>query len=89
MNNNRAFIILFLLMHFGVNPWTESSRAFLAAAVQLSAYWTLANFCSAGVIIGRQSSVITRVLTEKRQIPVLLSAQIYQDETLGWNYLFT
>ena len=33
-------------------------------------YWTLANSCITGVIIGRPSLVVTRVLTEKRQSPV-------------------
>ena len=32
--------------------------------------WTLANACITGVLIGRRSSVVTRVFTEKRQSPV-------------------
>ena len=33
--------------------------------------WTVANSCITGVISGRPSSVVTRVLTEKRQSPVM------------------
>ena len=34
-------------------------------------YWTLANSCITGVVLGRPSSVVTRVLTEKCQSPII------------------
>ena len=42
----------------------------LSLSVATITNWTLANSCITGVLIGRPSSVVTRVLTEKRQRPV-------------------
>ena len=48
-----------------------------ARILDLSYYWTLANSGITGVLIGRPSSVVTRVLTEKRQSP---------DTTTSWTW---
>ena len=54
--------------------WPVRGHTFWLVGKTLSSsrltHWTLANACITGVLIGRPSSVVTRVLTKKRQCPV-------------------